>query len=62
MAGVIDRQGIQWEHCNKCGQWESIGNLRYEKPSEQFRYGRDLCRKCAPHQAASGAAAVIKLR
>ena len=46
MSGVIDDQG-QWEHCNECGKWVLIQNLRYEQPSEQFKCGRDLCMSCA---------------
>jgi hypothetical protein len=46
MSGVIDSEG-QWEHCSKCGDWVLIQNLKYEEPSEEYPYGRDLCPKCA---------------
>ena len=46
MSGVIDDEG-QWEHCNQCGKWVLIQNLHYEKPSAQYRSGRDLCERCA---------------
>jgi hypothetical protein len=47
MSGVIDEDGTQWEHCNICGDFEKIGELRYEQPSERFPHGRDVCRGCA---------------
>jgi len=46
MSGVIDKDG-QWEHCNQCGKWVLLQNLRYEKPSAKWPSGRDLCMKCA---------------
>lgn len=47
MSGVIDDDGTQWEHCNNCGKWVKIQNLRYEPKSAEFPSGRDLCKKCA---------------
>lgn len=58
MSGVIDEDGTQWEHCNGCtgegtedfserGKWVRIEDLTYEKPSEKYPYGRDLCFDCA---------------
>ena len=46
MAGVIGTDGIQWERCNGCGDWEEFDFLGYEQPSTRFPYGRDLCRAC----------------
>lgn len=46
MSGVIDENGQQWEHCNECGKWVKIQNLRYEQPTHQHEYGRDLCQSC----------------
>jgi len=46
MSGVIDEKGQQWEHCNNCGDFVKIQNLRYEQPTEKYDYGRDLCSKC----------------
>ena len=43
MAGVIDSDGQQWEHCNACGEMVEIETLLYEEKSEEFKYGRDLC-------------------
>lgn len=48
MSGVVDEHGQQWERCNKCGGWEKFEFLGYEPPTEEFKYGRDLCRKCTP--------------
>lgn len=46
MSGVIDKDGVQWEHCNCCGEWTKIDNLGYEPPSLQFDCGRDICLAC----------------
>jgi len=46
MSGVIDTDGTQWERCNGCGEFVNMDDLRYEQPSEKFKYGRDLCIKC----------------
>lgn len=47
MAGVIDADGQQWERCNGCAEFVKIETLLYEQPSEEFKYGRDLCPTCA---------------
>jgi hypothetical protein len=47
MAGVVDKNGIQWERCNACAGWVKIQDLLYERPSEAHEYGRDLCITCA---------------
>lgn len=58
MSGVIDSNGVQWEHCGGCkgegtpnfserGKWVRIEDLMYEPPSEEYKYGRDLCSDCA---------------
>lgn len=46
MGGVIDENGQQWEKCNSCLQFVAIQDLEYEQPSEEFKYGRDLCWGC----------------
>lgn len=45
MAGVII-DGIQWEHCNKCGTMVKMSNLGYIKPTPANPYGMDICVKC----------------
>lgn len=73
MSGVIDSDGVQWEHCNGCkgedtpdfserGKWVRIDELRYEPPSEQHPHGRDLCPDCAEGKVTeSGIGAIIVL-
>lgn len=60
MSGVIDNNGVQWEHCNQCGGWEVVGELYYEPcntklplPSwakancwERMSENADICRSC----------------
>ena len=46
MSGVIDGKGVQWEHCNLCGEWIKISMLGYEPPSKEYDCGRDICIKC----------------
>jgi hypothetical protein len=46
MSGVIDKDGTQWERCNGCTRYVNIDDLLYDPPSEEFKYGRDLCRVC----------------
>jgi hypothetical protein len=46
MSGVII-DGVQYERCNGCGKFVWIDTLKYEEPSEQYEYGRDLCYWCA---------------
>lgn len=45
--GVIDRNGVQWEHCNHCSRMVRLEDLGYERPSELHKCGRDLCVVCA---------------
>lgn len=47
MAGVIDDSGQQWEHCSLCGKFVKVEELWYEVPNKRFRFGRDLCKRCA---------------
>lgn len=42
MAGVIDKNGTQWEHCCICGRFVRLSNLGYERPSPTYPYGRDI--------------------
>lgn len=46
MSGVIDDNGVQWEHCNGCGKWVRIDNLGYLQPTAQHGSGLDLCVDC----------------
>ena len=46
MSGVIDEKGRQWEHCNICGKLVLMNSLGYEKPSKEFKHGRDVCIDC----------------
>lgn len=46
MSGVIDDNGVQWEHCNDCGKFVRLTNLGYLKPSEAYPHGKDLCVRC----------------
>lgn len=46
MAGVIDDNGQQWEHCNGCGTFTKLQNLGYQPQTQAYPYGRDLCIKC----------------
>lgn len=47
MSGVIDNNGVQWEHCNECTNYVRIDLLMYEQPSADHKYGRDLCKTCS---------------
>ena len=47
MAGVIDKNGVQWERCNSCGCFTRMSTMEYEEPCSKYRFGRDLCRFCA---------------
>jgi hypothetical protein len=51
MSGVIDDNGVQWEHCHGCGEFVQIELLLYEEKSAGHPYGRDLCPKCAGSDA-----------
>jgi hypothetical protein len=53
MTGVVI-DGVQWERCNHCGDWENIKLLRYEQPTTGFPHGRDLCVLCAMCMKALG--------
>ncbi len=46
MSGVVDKNGQQWERCNRCGRWVQFQLLHYEQPSEKYEFGRDLCPTC----------------
>ena len=46
MSGVIDEDGVQWERCNRCAGFTRFENLCYEEPTDEFRFGRDLCEDC----------------
>jgi hypothetical protein len=46
MSGVIDKNGQQWERCNRCAGFVEIESLLYEDASEEFDYGRDICSPC----------------
>jgi len=48
MSGVIDENGVQWEHCNSCNIFVEIDNLCYAPSNPDFwEYGLDLCHMCA---------------
>ena len=44
--GIIDDNGVQWEHCSICTQFTRYNLLGYEPPSEQYEHGRDICIDC----------------
>ena len=46
MSGVIDENGVQWEHCTECLGWVRYEDLKYEAPTTQHPHGRDLCPRC----------------
>lgn len=46
MAGVIEDKGVQWEHCDACGESVRLDNLGYQPKSRANPYGRDLCMSC----------------
>jgi len=46
MSGIIDNNGVQWEHCTVCGTMVRLDDLGYEPPSEQHKHGRDICLSC----------------
>jgi formylmethanofuran dehydrogenase subunit E len=46
MSGVIDSKGVQWEHCNHCGDFVPLPELAYEHSSPAFKHGRMLCIVC----------------
>lgn len=47
MAGVIDENGQQWEHCNECGEFVRIEDLGFQPHSEKLNGPCDICIKCA---------------
>lgn len=46
MSGVIDKNGVQWEHCNICFDMVRLDNLGYEPPTKDYPHGRDVCIHC----------------
>ena len=46
MAGVVDSNGVQWEHCNGCGSFVKLHDLGFQRPCSEYLTGRDLCLKC----------------
>lgn len=54
MSGVIDADGTQWEHCCACKGLFKMKNLGYQKPTAEFKYGRDLCITCVDKGIRSG--------
>jgi len=46
MSGVIDDKGVQWGHCNECGDFVRLTDLGYQPPSKAHPHGRDLCIRC----------------
>lgn len=42
MSGVIDSNGVQWEHCSICGKMHRIENLGYLPPSTKHPHGLDI--------------------
>lgn len=47
MSGVIDDNGQQWEHCNRCVKlFRFPQSLGYQKPNTQYPHGRMLCVHC----------------
>lgn len=46
MSGVIDENGVQWEHCTACAKFVKIDDLGYEPPLKATPCGRDLCLSC----------------
>lgn len=70
MSGVIDTNGQQWEHCNRCGKLERMQLLNYEpgtpeliaRLGESHKYGWDLCDTCQPLAHVEAAMYRMKLR
>ena len=47
MSGVIDKSGVQWEHCCHCGEFVKIQDLEYGFSPKWPNYKNvDLCPKC----------------
>lgn len=53
MSGVIDENG-QWEHCSICGTLYRMEDLGYIKPSEEHKYGLDVCMQCVNQKLEAG--------
>lgn len=46
MSGVIDGNGVQWEHCSLCGKSVRLDDLGYVPPHRGYPYGQDICLEC----------------
>ena len=47
MSGVIGTDGVQWEHCNHCGDWVRFEDLQYGPSSKWPEYKEvNLCPTC----------------
>jgi len=44
--GKTDKFGQKWMRCDACKNWEVIQGLHYEKPTMEFKYGRNICIDC----------------
>jgi hypothetical protein len=62
MSGVLDGNGVQWEHCNACSKMVPIFRLLYERPSAGYPLGRDLCRDCGTPDSRPGQPVTIPVR
>lgn len=54
MSSVQDASGTWWKRCMGCGEWVSYDELRYEDPSDEAPYGKDLGPCCAPDLPVAG--------
>ena len=46
MSGVIDENGVQWEHCNICGNMVKLEDLGFIPTWKTHSHGVDVCVKC----------------
>ena len=46
MSGIIDSNGVQWEHCTCCNKSVRLDDLGYESPRLKYPHGRDICIDC----------------
>lgn len=52
MAGIVDTDGVQWEHCNQCGRSVKYRDLKFGPikpgltPSWPEHKNLDLCAAC----------------
>jgi hypothetical protein len=48
VSGVLDKNGVQWEHCSVCGGWVDLDKLHYAPHPKYPNYpkGVDLCDSC----------------